>query len=155
MKNPRSGSFNRRIISALAVTAALFVPLAVFGGPALARTVAAASQYEYSGSSQYQYKVTICHRTHSQKHPWVTITVSSRAVHAHLHHGDVMPPCPTSGGPGQQQPGSGSTSGSQTGEHGNSGNHGNSGDHGNSRSHGNGHGDGQGNGNSQGHGHGK
>ena len=65
-----------RALAAAAVTGALLVPMAVFGGPALARSGAAASsQYQYgSGSSQYQYRVTICHLTGSKKHPGHTIT---------------------------------------------------------------------------------
>jgi hypothetical protein len=77
------------------VTAAVIVPLGVFGAPALARTASSASQYQYSGSSQYQYRVAVCHRTHSKKHPWHVIVVSSHAVKAHLKHGDVLAPCPT------------------------------------------------------------
>jgi hypothetical protein len=85
---------NGRLAAGLAVTAALLVPLAVFGGPALARsTSVASSQYQYSGSSQYQYRVQICHRTGSAKHPYHTITVSSAAVAAHLRHGDHVGPC--------------------------------------------------------------
>jgi hypothetical protein len=87
-----------RAMAAAAVSGALLVPLAVFGAPALARSGAAASsssaQYEYgSGSSQYQYRVTICHLTGSKKHPGHTITVSSRAVRAHLRHGDHLGAC--------------------------------------------------------------
>jgi hypothetical protein len=37
--------------------------------------------------------VTICHRTGSKKHPFVTIRVSRRAVRAHLAHGDRLGPC--------------------------------------------------------------
>jgi hypothetical protein len=98
------------------VSAALLVPLAVYGAPAIAKSASSAahqyksacgqygssdgqygsssSQYQY-GSSCTQYRVQICHRTHSKKHPWHLITVSSRALKAHLRHGDTLPPCPT------------------------------------------------------------
>ena len=78
-----------RFLAGLAVTVALFVPLAVFGGSALAKS--SASQYQYSGSSQYQYRVQVCHRTHSKKKPWHLIWVSNHAVAAHLRHGDMLP----------------------------------------------------------------
>jgi hypothetical protein len=82
------------MMAAVAVSAALLVPLAVFGAPALARSGAAASEYQYgSGSSQYQYRVTICHLTGSKKHPAHTITVSSASVRAHLRHGDHLGAC--------------------------------------------------------------
>ena len=80
-----------RFLAGLAVTVALFVPLAVFGGSALAKS--SASQYQYSGSSQYQYRVQVCHRTHSKKHPSHTITVSVKALKAHLRHGDTLGAC--------------------------------------------------------------
>ncbi|SRR5579871_5127561 len=82
---------NWKPLAVVGVTAALLVPLLVLGGPAFARTGAAADEYQYSGSSQYEYKVQICHRTHSQKHPWVLISISNRALPAHLRHGDVLP----------------------------------------------------------------
>jgi hypothetical protein len=47
-----------------------------------------------AAASQYAGKVTICHHTHSQKHPFVTITVSRNALPAHLRHGDTIGPCP-------------------------------------------------------------
>src|SRR5260370_27138884 len=81
-----------RLLAGLAVTAGLLVPLAVFGGPAFARSTAAASEYEYSGSAQYQYRVQICHLTGSKKHPAHTITVSSAAVAPHLRPGDHRRP---------------------------------------------------------------
>lgn len=96
-----------RIVLGSVVSAALLVPLAVYGAPAIAKSSSSAShQYRAAcgqdgssggqyGSSCKQYRVTICHRTHSTKHPWVTITVSSKAVRAHLRHGDTMPPCST------------------------------------------------------------
>jgi hypothetical protein len=104
------------------ISAALFAPLAVFGGTGLAKS---------SSAAQYQYKITICHHTHSKKHPAVTIRVSVRAWPAHQRHGDTMGAC----------------SGSGAASHGQSGNHG----------HGNGHGNGGGNGSGNGHGkgHGK
>jgi hypothetical protein len=84
--------------AAVAVTAAFFLPLLVFGGPAFAHTGAAASEYEYSGSSQYQYRMLICHHTHSKKHPYHQITISSRAWKAHARHGDTQGACPTAAG---------------------------------------------------------
>jgi hypothetical protein len=79
-------------MAGVAVTAALLVPLSIFGGPAFAGSGSAAGQYG-SGSSQYQYKVTICHLTGSKKHPAHTIRVSSKAVAAHLRHGDHVGAC--------------------------------------------------------------
>src|SRR5829696_8232619 len=46
-----------------------------------------------AAASQYADKVTICHHTHSQKHPFVTITVSRNALPAHLRHGDMIGSC--------------------------------------------------------------
>jgi hypothetical protein len=81
-------------MAGIAVTAGLMVPLAVVGAPALAGSNSAAGEYG-SGSSQYQYqsRVTICHVTGSKKHPAHTITVSSKAVPAHLAHGDQLGAC--------------------------------------------------------------
>ena len=118
-----AASFTPRFRLALgaAVSAALLVPLAVYGAPAIAKSASSAShqyraacgqygssggqygssggQYGSSGgqygSSCKQYRVQICHRTHSKKHPWHLITVSSKAVKAHLRHGDTLPPCST------------------------------------------------------------
>ena len=87
---------NRRSAAAAVVTVAILVPLGVLGAPALARSVSAVSQYGHSGSSQYQYKITICHRTHSKKHPFVQIRVSVHAWKGHKHHhGDTLGPCPS------------------------------------------------------------
>ena len=76
---------NRRVLGASAVTAALLVPLGVFGAPALARGTS-------SSSAQYQYKIAVCHKTHSKKHPWVLIHVSSASWPAHQRHGDLLVP---------------------------------------------------------------
>ncbi len=74
-------------------------------------------------------KQTICHRTHSKKKPWHTITVSSNAVPAHLKHGDTLGACT------QQQLAAGkskkgkkkSSSNKSSAPHGNSGNSGSNG----------------------------
>jgi len=125
------GSANRRFVGASAVTALLLVPLGIFGGSALARTASAVGEYGQPGAAQYQYRVTICHHTGSKKHPWHLITISNRAVPAHLRHGDQMPPCPTTstsghhhGKPSSVASTSASSSGSQ-GHENNEGGHGN------------------------------
>lgn len=97
MKPDTPKHFNYRPWLAVAVSAAFLVPLAAFGAPALAKSAASASQYQYGGSSQYQYKVRLCHHTHSKKHPWVQLSVGAPAAKAHLrrHDGDVLGTCPT------------------------------------------------------------
>src|SRR3954452_456901 len=51
-----------------------------------------------AAASQYPKKVTVCHKTHSKKHPWVKIRISRNALKAHLRHGDFVVdnahPCP-------------------------------------------------------------
>ena len=98
-KNPLE-SLNRRTLGVAAVTAALVVPLGVFGAPALARSTSGAS-------AQYQYKITVCHKTHSRKHPWVQIRVSSASWPAHQRHGDLLVPpntCPPTAAPSSAKP---------------------------------------------------
>jgi hypothetical protein len=65
------------------VTGATLVPLVAFGGVGLAAQNA-------PSAAQYQYKVTVCHYTHSKKHPWVIINISKSALPAHLRKGDVV-----------------------------------------------------------------
>jgi len=128
-----------RLLAGAAVTAALLVPLAVFGGPAFARSASGG----HAGSAQYQYRVVIGHVTGSRKHPAHTITVSSAAVAAHLRHGDHLGPCTgtetrrTHGRHHGAAPGTGQTTGNHDSGHG----------------HGHGHGKGNGNGNDAGGGH--
>src|SRR5438105_11652268 len=56
-----------------------------------------------AAASQYPKKVTVCHRTHSKKHPWVKIRISRNAWPAHRRHGDFLVddnnPCPPGGAP--------------------------------------------------------
>jgi hypothetical protein len=155
MKSRIAQNSSFKIWTAAAVTAAFFVPLGILGAPALAKSAASASQYEYSGSSQYQYhgKITLCHRTHSRKHGSHQITVGAAAARAHLRHGDTLGPCPPptaslhgkrgDHGKGHDKSGGGEQGGDDQAEHGSAqaGNdHGNSGDHGQSGDHGKGHG---------------
>ena len=75
-----------RFAAAAVVTGALLVPLAVFGGTGFAKS---------SSAAQYQYKITICHHTHSAKNPLVTIRVSINAWLTHnKKHGDTIGACP-------------------------------------------------------------
>jgi hypothetical protein len=121
-------SADRRLAGAAVVSGLLLAPLGIFGSSALAHTASSLGP----SAAQYQYKVTICHRTHSQKHPWHLITISNRAVKAHLKHGDVLPPCPTTAQTTKKH-----GKPSNAGPHGNSANapghadsHGNNGHHG-------------------------
>ena len=65
----------KRPAFAAVVTAATLVPLAVFGGAGFAKGLPSASEYQYGPSGGQYGKMTICHHTHSKKHPQVTITV--------------------------------------------------------------------------------
>jgi hypothetical protein len=49
--------------------------------------------------NQYKGKTTICHRTRSERNPFVLITVSNNALPAHQRHGDTL------AGPGGTCPG--------------------------------------------------
>ena len=85
----RESGFRRltplRVAATAIVSVGLLVPLAVFGGTGLAQT---------GSPAQAQYKITICHHTHSNKHPTVTISISNKAWKAHQRHGDTMGACP-------------------------------------------------------------
>jgi len=106
---------------AAVVTGATLVPLVAFGGVGLAAKNA-------PSAAQYQYKVRICHYTHSQKHPWVIITISNRAWPAHQRHGDVLFPtgttCPPKVAAATTTAPTHGNSGSNGNQHGNNGHHG-------------------------------
>jgi hypothetical protein len=94
MKQSRTIRRTRLVAVVLAIAAAgVFASVGMAGfGPELVglshkSTTPTTDQYPTS-------KVTICHHTHSQKNPFVTITVSQNAVAAHVrNHGDTIGPC--------------------------------------------------------------
>ena len=64
--------------------------------------------FTHSSATSAQYppsKVTICHHTHSQHNPFVTITVSEHALPAHLGHGDTIGACSEQQGSTETQTG--------------------------------------------------
>lgn len=91
----------RARFAAVAVIAGAFTCLAGVG------YAAGLVHFKHSSAVSAQYppsKVTICHHTHSQHNPFVTITVSEHALPAHLGHGDTVGPCPAQGTTGAQGP---------------------------------------------------
>ena len=96
MNGKRPSPRTIRLASAGTAAAALVAAFAAVAGAGLSSTSSSATEYQYGpGSHQYGQKVTLCHHTHSKKHPWVTITVGAPAVKAHLKHGDTVGACPT------------------------------------------------------------
>src|SRR5690349_20521424 len=88
MKKWKTSGHARLIVAAAAV--GVFASL---GGVGYA---AGLVHFAHSSATDAQYppsKVTICHHTHSQKNPFVTITVSVHALPAHLRHGDTIGAC--------------------------------------------------------------
>ena len=78
--------FVRRTTLGLVAAAASALAVAGIASGVSGRTPAAASQYEK--------KVTICHKTGPKSAPkFHTIRVSRNAVPAHLRHGDAVGPC--------------------------------------------------------------
>jgi hypothetical protein len=58
-------------------------------------TTAATTTVNSTTTVVTQRKVALCHKTHSRKHPYVTIFVSQSAVRGHLRHGDALTGCTT------------------------------------------------------------
>lgn len=91
-KKRNSGRTRIAVAGAVALAVGAFASLGATGYAArlvgFAHTTPTAAQYPPS-------KVTICHHTHSQKNPFVTITVSAHALPAHMKHGDTIGPCST------------------------------------------------------------
>jgi hypothetical protein len=116
MRNGKAGP-RPRVLAAAAVTAALLVPLAVFGAPALATS-------QHAASAQYQYKVTVCHLTGSKKHPAVTISVAASAVDAVIKGGGHVGACtPADNKPKAHGSSSNNNSNANNGNHPNNGHH--------------------------------
>ena len=76
------------------VLAAIGVGALVAIATAAGRGNASVAEYQYPAGAagpangQNAGKITICHRTHSSKKPWVRITISVNAWPAHARHGD-------------------------------------------------------------------
>jgi len=88
MHGPRKGTARLRGVFAVVAALGALAALGVLAGASWSATgSSSANQYQYHG------KVTICHHTHSKKHPFVTITVGAAAVKAHLKHGDTLGAC--------------------------------------------------------------
>jgi len=90
-KVPSSNRRARLIAGTSVLAVSAFVGLGLVAGIGLASGSSVSAQY------QYGHRVTICHETHSAKHPWVTITIARAALKAHLRHGDIEGPCASAG----------------------------------------------------------
>jgi len=83
-------------IAVAAVFAAVGVGALVAIATAAGRGNASVAEYQYpagtlgptSTTGQNAGKLTICHKTHSGKKPWVRITISANAWPAHSRQGD-------------------------------------------------------------------
>ncbi len=76
----------------------LLVPvlfLAGFGASYAIASPDAALHLIKTGTTGKPGKVKLCHKTGSKKNPSVTISVSRKALKAHLRHGDTMDACPS------------------------------------------------------------
>src|SRR6266496_5253168 len=93
----RSRTSRRARVASAAVIAVAVGVLASLGGVGYAARLLHASHQSPTAAQYPPAKVTICHHTHSQKNPFVTITVSEHALPAHLGHGDTIGACSEQG----------------------------------------------------------
>ena len=84
--NDRFTRGRTRLVAGLGIVAVSLLIATAIAGVGFAGGSISAAQYQYG-------KVTICHHTHSKKHPTVTITVSQHAWPAHRRHGDTLGAC--------------------------------------------------------------
>jgi len=120
-----------RVIVGGSVAAVALAAAGVLGGVGFAKSSPTAAQYQYG-------KITICHKTHSKKNPFVTITISRSAWPAHQRHGDTLGACGTTPTTSTAATTTTTTSSAVSTGPGRSGEHGNP--HGNPPGNGNGHG---------------
>src|ERR1700745_4050347 len=88
MKKSSTSGRARLIVAAAAV--GVFASL---GGVGYAAGLVHFANHSATDAQYPPSKVTICHHTHSSKNPFVTITVSTHALPAHLGHGDTIGAC--------------------------------------------------------------
>jgi len=89
MSNPgRFSSQRARTVFGVSAVGVVLAAAGVLGGVGFAKNSVSAMDAQYGKSA-------ICHKTHSKKHPFHTITVSNAAVPAHVRHGDTMGACGT------------------------------------------------------------
>jgi hypothetical protein len=82
----RTTGRRRRLTTGITVVVASVAVAAAVAGVGVAGGSITAAQYQYG-------KVTLCHHTHSKKHPNHTIRVGAGAVAAHKRHGDSEGAC--------------------------------------------------------------
>jgi hypothetical protein len=139
------------VLSAAGFAAASIASGASLFGVLTGTTETSPEQWATTGTTPWipGRRVTICHHTHSLKHPGVTITVSQHSLNAHLRRGDTLGPCSNGQAPppGHHGKGSGRNGGGGGGDgtptvttsaspDGNSGSHGHDHGHGHGSEHG-------------------